>query len=121
MYIVYTYTRTIQFTSGSFKFLHGFQEYLRKYGITNTGISKYNRIIKATGTASSYGVLVINASLKKNDRSGLIRSSNTGRYRDAPKSAQALNQKKFFHLIYDNCSKDLYLKRKRMKLKHTIS
>ena len=61
------------------------------------------------------------ASLKKNDRSGLIRSSNTGRYRDAPKSAQALNQKKFFHLIYDNCSKDLYLKRKYLKLKHTIS
>ena len=113
-------SRTIQITSGSPRFLSGFQKYLRKYGITNTGISKYNRTVKATGTLASYGVLVINASLKKNDRSGLIRSSKTGRYRDAAKSSQALNQKKLFHLIYDNCSKDLYLKRKRLKLKHTV-
>ena len=62
-----------------------------------------------------------NPSLKKNDRSGLIRSSKTGRYRDAPQSAQALNQKKFFHLMYDNCSKDLFLERKYLKLKYTIS
>ena len=114
-------SRTLQFTSGSFKFLYGLQKYLRKYGIMNTSISEYNRIVKATGTAVNYGVLGIYPALKKNDRSGLIRNSKTGRYRDAPKSAQALNQKKFFHLIYDNCSKDLYLKRKHLKLKDTIS
>ena len=57
---------------------------------------KYNRIVKATGTASTYGVLVINASIKKKDRSYLIQNTKTGRYKDAPKSMQALNQKRFF-------------------------
>lgn len=113
--------RTLQFTSGSKKFLKSFQKYLKKYGIINTGISWYSRIVKATGTKVNYGTLQINPSLKKNDRSGLIRSSKTGRYRDAPQSAQALNQKKFFHLMYDNCSKDLFLERKYLKLKYTIS
>ena len=116
-----TVSRTIQFTSGSFKFLYGFQRYLKKYGIQNTTISKYNRIVKATGTASTYGVLVINASIKRKDRSYLIQNTKTGRYKDAPKSQQALNQKKFFHLIYDKCSKDLLLRRKFLKLKNTIS
>lgn len=116
-----TVSRTIQFTSGSFKFLIGLQNYIKKYGIQNTTISKYNRIVKATGTASTYGVLVINASIKKKDRSHLIQNTKTGRYKDVPKSMQALNQKRFFHLIYDNCSRDLLLKRKFLKLKNTIS
>ena len=112
-------TRTLQFTSGSINFLKGFQNYLKKFKIKNTKITYYSRKIPATGFITKYATLQINPAIKK--MLGNKQSKKSGRFISRPKKEIALNQKNFVNLIYKNCKKDLYLKRKRKVLENLIS
>ena len=95
-------TRTVSIISGSKNFILGFKKYLKRFGIINTGITEYKKPI-VSGLSYSWN-LSIYPSLKKRIRGNIV----------------AENQKKFFNLIYRNCVKGLYLKRKKENFVSTL-
>ena len=94
--------RNVSIISGSKNFILGFKKYLKRFGIINTGITEYKKPI-VSGFSYSWN-LSIYPSLKRRIRGNTV----------------AENQKRFFNLIYRNCIKDLYLKRKKENFVSTL-
>lgn len=107
----------IQIISGSKIFLSKFKYYLQDRYKINSYIIEYKRTVKATNSITNYWVLCISASFSGKESSGIKRVGKTGQFKAIPKKLQKLNQKLFYKTIYANCNKDLYLKRKKEKLK----
>ena len=110
----------ITVTSASFRFLSGLKKYLKILKIENTDIKELK---KPDGKQYNprYN-LFIRSGLTK----GVVfkRKKNPGfqsGWSKLPKSKRYLNFKKFHKLIYNKCSKDLYLTRKRKKFDEIIS
>lgn len=106
------------FTSGSKNFLKGLKNYLNKYKITNTKIIKYDTEVNYTKTPIIYYRLQINSLIDINKRH--FRHSKTGGFLKIKNKNKSENSKRFFKLIYNNCSKDLFLKRKKQKVKQYL-
>lgn len=109
----------LTFTSGSKKFLIGLKKELSKFGIKNTWIMDVYRQVKKKRVKQHYWYLKVRSHLKKKKRTILARDK-LGRVVGLPKSQQALSFKKFYKLIYQGSSKDLYLKRKYKEFKKIL-
>ena len=101
--------------SASIKFLNGIQKYLNKYNIKNTSILKYDYVDDDTGKQVKFNRLEINLLLKKGSKKYNF-SKKTGQFLKLKDNQKALNAKRFFKMIYKNCSNDLFLKRKKEKV-----
>ena len=107
-------------TSASIKFLNGIQKYLNKYNIKNTSILLYDFVDEDTGKQVKYNRLEINLLLKKGAKKYNF-SKKTGQFLKLEDNQKAVNSKRFFKMIFKNCSKDLFLKRKKAKVEKYLN